>query len=295
MSKPVWLKASKWHAYGNDFIVFPPETELEAAESAVARAICDPHYGIGADGCVFLKTLSSQRFRFRVFNQDGSQAEMSGNGARCAAAFLHFGCKVEGGEIVFETLAGTRCYRRIESDGLHGKYRSSMGEPDFSAAAIPFSSPDGRPLVRGLEVAVGGEKLCITALSVGNPQCVVFVDALPDLLELQRLGAALGTHPYFPEGTNVSFVQIVGPRMIEIRIWERGVGPTCSSGTGCCGAAVAAIAEGKVGSPLEVSTETGVQTVRWSAGSEIELEGDVGFIADLRYYFPESQVVGDGQ
>ncbi|MEE8348582.1 MAG: diaminopimelate epimerase, partial [Acidobacteriota bacterium] len=159
--------------------------------------------------------------------------------------------------------------------------------PVFEPAAIPFLVPDPVPNSQGYSLDVAGEEVSIVPLSVGNPQCVVFREPLPQGEEFQRLGGGLESHPDFPERTNVSFVQVEGSNQLKIRLWERGVGPTHSSGTGSCGAAVAAIRAGKVHSPVQVKTETGSQQVEWDGETEIFLTGDVRYIAEINYYWEE--------
>ena len=159
-----------------------------------------------------------------------------------------------------------------------------MGAPSFDPAEIPFRPCSNSDSVTDVELPLAGRLVVISALSVGNPQCVVFKDALPDEDEFDYMGRALSEHASFPQDTNVSFVQVTGRQNLKIKIWERGVGPTFSSGTGCCGAAVAAIAEGRVESPVEVQTETGVQVVEWQPGESIALTGEACFVADAEIF-----------
>jgi diaminopimelate epimerase len=158
-----------------------------------------------------------------------------------------------------------------------------MGEPLFEPRVIPFTPREPIERVRDYPVPVGEVMVSINALFVGNPQCVVFSDPLPEDEAFHRVGKALQTHPLFPEGTNVSFVSVEGPHEIRIRIYERGVGPTLSSGTGSCGAAVASLVAEKVTSPVRVRTETGVQEVAWTPGSEIVLTGWSELIAKVEF------------
>jgi len=277
------ITGAKYHGYGNDFLVFRGDQVREDAYAAFARSVCDPHFGIGGDGCVFLNPTGSDSFEFRIFNQDGSEAGMSGNGGRCAAAFLLHQGLIEGNEVKLETAAGPRPYHLLDSRYPVWRFRSQMGRPDFRAGAVPFGGTIPVDEVVGWPLDVGGETVEITALSVGNPQCAVMVDELPGEQAFYRLGKGLALHPAFPEGTNVSFVKVLDSGTLQIRIWERGVGPTHSSGTGCCGAAVAAIALGCAVSPVTVNTATGSQVVEWEPGGEIQLIGDAVFIARFEF------------
>jgi diaminopimelate epimerase len=169
-----------------------------------------------------------------------------------------------------------------------------MGYPRFEADEIPVR-PALEPVAgQALALHVAGREVAVRVLSMGNPQCVVLLTKLPDESEFQLLGSALSVDPAFPKGTNVSFVSRESTHRIRIRIWERGVGPTHSSGTGCCGAAVAAILAGEVRSPVEVVTETGTQQVEWIAGSEVYLSGDACFVADLEWVGPRLKGVDHG-
>ena len=274
------IRVSKYHGYGNDFVIVPAGQAEESRYREVAKAICDRHFGMGADGCVFLQEGEGERFPIRIFNQDGSEAEMSGNGTRCAAAYVHHRELSSRDEIVFLTASGAKSYRLIESSFPVWRYTSQMGSPEFSPSEVPFIASEDLEAIRNHEVVVGSQVVRINALWVGNPQCVVFVDELPGDDLFDDLGRGLSLHPSFPQGTNVSFVLPTGPQSLEIRIWERGVGPTHSSGTGSCGAAVAALVEGRVQSPVEVQTATGTQIVEWQPCAEIILTGEACFVAD---------------
>jgi diaminopimelate epimerase len=277
------ISASKYHAYGNDFLILLGASCERGRESEVSRAICDPHFGVGADGCVFLEPREGLPFGFRIFNQDGSEAGMSGNGLRCAASFLHHKEIVASEEVYFDTAAGPRSVRLIESTYPVWTFRAAMGQPEFSPAAIPMRVGSERDRVTDYAMRLGDRVVSVTAMSVGNPQCVVFTDEPVTDEDFETLGRGLAMHPDFPEGTNVSFVEVLDRSVVGVRIWERGVGPTHSSGTGCCGAAVAALMTGRVEDPIQVRTETGTQLVEWEDGKEILLTGQASFIADVRF------------
>ena len=281
------ITASKYHGDGNDFIVVAPAQAQEADLSNLAQAICDNHFGVGADGCVFVGEISLDQVSLRIFNRDGSEAGMSGNGCRCGCAFLHQRSLVDQTEVMLMTASGVKRYALLRQEEGFWTYQSRMGSPDFKPAAIPFCAPDGVQDVQEYSLEVGGEQVSIAALSVGNPQCVVFVEEFPEEEDFRRLGQGLEMHPDFPERTNVSFVQVVGSNQLNIRLWERGVGPTHSSGTGSCGAAVAAIRAGKAESPVQVSTETGSQLVEWDSETEILLTGNARFIAEIEFFWDQ--------
>jgi len=268
-------------------MVVAPAQVQEDHYAALTRAICEDHFGLGADGCVFVGEISGDQVSMRIFNRDGGEAGMSGNGFRCGCAFLHHQGLVNQKELTLQTSSGIKGYTLLEQEEGSWTFRSRMGTPSFEPAAIPFRAPDQMQDVRGYALDVGGEQVSIAVLSVGNPQCVVFGEQLPREEDFQRLGRGLEGHPDFPERTNVSFVQVVGSNQLKIRLWERGVGPTHSSGTGSCGAAVAAIRAGKVRSPVEISTETGAQQVEWDGRTEILLIGSTRFVAEVIFHWEQ--------
>jgi diaminopimelate epimerase len=277
------VPASKFHCYGNDFLIVNSEAVASGSVEEFARALCDPHFGVGADGCVLVEPQSPTFFELRILNQDGSEAGMSGNGARCAAAYIHRSRLADRPDLQFRTTSGEKRYRLVEGSAFRWKYTSEMGKPRFRPGEIPFRAPVELDKVDGFGLAVEGREIEIFALSIGNPQCVVFVESLPEGSEFRKLGEGLSKHPYFPEGTNVSFAQVNGRHDVRIRIWERGVGPTYSSGTGSCGAAIAAVACGSADSPVAVATDTGSQVVEWGEGQEVSLTGEVEFVAEVLF------------
>ena len=281
------IAASKFQSYGNDYLVIRESDLTRRRAAALTRAICRRHFGIGGDGCVFVEPAKDDRFRIRIFNPDGSEAAMSGNGCRCAGAFVHHRDLSRKADLILETLSGPKIHHLLDHGESSWRYRSSLGRPSFLPEEVPIRPEERLSRVVDHSLRVGNAAVTVTALSVGNPQCVVFVTDLPQDPEFRRLGSALEVHPAFPERTNVSFVQVTGPRRLQVRIWERGVGPTHSSGTGCSGAAVAAIQTGRVGSPARVGTETGEQEVEWRPGGEVYLTGRVEFVGEVRYHWRE--------
>jgi diaminopimelate epimerase len=281
------IAASKYHSYGNDYLVIRESDLTRRRADALTRDICRRHFGIGGDGCVFVEPGGKNRFRIRIFNPDGSEAAMSGNGCRCAGALVHHRGWSRNPNLTLETLSGVKIHQLLDRGESSWRYRSSLGRPSFIPEEIPVLLEGEFSQVVHHSLQVGTTPVTVTALSVGNPQCVVFFSTLPQDAEFRRLGSALEVHPAFPERTNVSFVQVTGPRRLQVRIWERGVGPTHSSGTGCSGAAVAAIHTGRVGSPARIGTETGEQEVEWQPGGEVHLTGRVEFVGDVHYHWRE--------
>ena len=236
----------KGHAYGNDFLLAPLD-DSQTDPAALARAMCDRHQGIGADGLIFY-TLGSATATMRLFNADGSPSELSGNGVRCLGALVARRQHLQPGQtIAIDTDAGVKRLELQAVDAGRCVFRTSLGQPSD---------------VRQVELTAAGETVRATVLGMGNPQCVV-LGALPDPERFHRLGRALATHAAFPAGTNVEFANLVTPQRLEILIWERGVGATTSSGTGTAASAVAAAAHGGAARDVEVVAPGGTQRVEW--------------------------------
>ena len=279
------ISFGKWHGYGNDFLVVESEPFQEAWFSAFTRAMCRPHVGLGADGCVFVKKRSEIDFDLRIFNRDGSEAGVSGNGFRCAAAHIHRSGQSASSSLVLHTRSGKKAYQRLKQESAtRWRYLADLGGPLFSPSEVPCLLGD-REVVSEYPVRIEGQQLLLNALSVGNPQCVILVEEQPETEQFRILGSQLERHPLFPRRTNVSFVRVVSRGHLYVQIWERGVGPTASSGTGCCGAAVTAIRLGLVDSPVRVETRTGTQQVAWSPGKNVQLTGDAELVADGSCYW----------
>ncbi len=238
----------KAHAYGNDFLYVDEWNALERDRVALARAICDRHTGIGADGLILYRRTPDGA-KMRLLNADGSHAEVSGNGVRGLAALLIdvFGFASADGTVRVHTDAGEKTLTLVGREGRRPVFRAEMGQPAQLARQT-------------LEIA--GEPVGVVTLNVGNPQCVRLESPLSED-RLHRLGPALERHPVFPGGTNVEMAEVESPSLVRILIWERGVGPTLASGTGACAAAVAAAAYGGAGRDVRVVSPGGSQRVEW--------------------------------
>lgn len=246
------LPISKAHAYGNDFLFIPDEEAEGLDPHALARHTCARHTGLGGDGLILYAVAPDGTARMRLYNADGSPSELSGNGLRCLAALvLHLrqqSAEPPLTEVRVDTDAGWKTLTLVaRTDGRY-TFLAAMGQPENIARET-------------LEVA--GERLAVTTLQVGNPQCVTLVDQLPGEARFHVLGPALSTHSRFKAGTNVEFAKLDAPDRLSILIWERGVGPTTASGTGACAAAVAAIAHGEAARDIEVTSTGGTQRVEW--------------------------------
>lgn len=238
----------KAHAYGNDFLYVTADAVTGLALPELARELCERHTGIGADGLIVYERNAAGA-SMRLFNADGSRAEVSGNGVRALGAILLRQEPREDATVVIETEGGVKTLARIGGAGARQTFRAAMGAPED---------------VRQVSLPVVGETISAVVLNMGNPQCVI-LGALPDQGRFERIGAALEHHEAFPEGTNVEFAQVTRPDAVQILIWERGVGPTTSSGTGSCAALVAAAAFGGAARDAQVVAPGGAQRVEWGA------------------------------
>ena len=244
------LPVSKAHAYGNDFLLVPRD-RVEGDVPALVRSLCHRHHGLGADG-VILYELRRHGATMELWNADGSASELSGNGLRCLAALVARADDLIPKDptdrtVSVDTTAGVKTLELLTREGERYTFRAAMGQPaNIEQVAIPVS----------------GVVVTATVLSVGNPQCIV-LGPLPDEARFRTLGLALSTHAMFPAGTNVEFAQVEAPDRIRILIWERGVGPTTSSGTGASASAVAAAAYGGAARLMDVAAPGGTQRVEW--------------------------------
>lgn len=269
MGEVAFVKA---HACGNDFLVME-ESVAGGRHAEMARKLCARHTGIGADGIEFLDRRADGSFFLRLFNSDGSEAELSGNGTRCVAAWL---AASEGrNEVALGTHGGVRTCRLIERRGSEWWIESAMGVPRVMPRTIEIA---------GVEGAIGG-----AMVNVGNPHFVIFPereDFGSHGMSWQELGAKISVDPLFRFGTNVEFVRVLADDRIEFRIYERGCGPTTSSGTGTCASSSAAIRLREVARILSAVAEGGTQRVSWpddtaemmlTGPAEIICRGEVAF------------------
>jgi diaminopimelate epimerase len=255
---------TKAHAYGNDFLYIRTDDVGDTAPDRLAQRLCDRHTGVGADGLVFY-VPTPDGARMELFNADGSRSEVSGNGVRGLAAILLR--DVDGDRsIVIQTAAGAKLLTRTARTGSRQQFVAAMGLP--------------RDL-RQVRAVVAEESLDLCVMNFGNPQCVV-LGALPAAARFAALGPALERHDLFPARTNVEFAQVESPARVRILIWERGVGPTMSSGTGSCAALIAAAAFGGAERDAEVIAPGGSQRVEWRADS-VYLTGWAEVLADGRW------------
>ncbi len=278
------MRFGKLHGYGNDYLVFE-EAELAGVASLgeFARRVCHRHFGAGGDGIAVVGRLEDDGaadFSLRIFNPDGGEAAMSGNGSRCAAAYLHYRGLWAEDVLRFRTRAGVKRYalRERMREGAF-RFEAEIGRPLFDGASIPMLTRGALAEVRDYPLALpGGEIVRVTAMQMCNPNCVLFAEDL-ERIDWRRLGSLIEPHAQFPERTNVEFVRVLDRANIEARVWERGVGETLSSGTGACAAAIAAMVNGLADRSVNVSMPGGLLRVVWREDGEVLLTG----IAEVVY------------
>jgi diaminopimelate epimerase len=266
------VKFAKAHGLGNDFILVAAENVPDAPASW-ARRLCDRHAGVGGDG-ILAYALRDGGIAMRLINADGSDAEISANGLRCLAAYAVSQEWLAARHVVF-TSAGPR---PVEVAGLgSGRYRiaTDLGAPILSSREIPCLVEPPLDVVLDWPLVAAGQRVNVTATSLGNPHCAVFLKDPADDAQIALLGPALESHAAFPQGTNVEFVRVLNRGELRVRFWERGVGPTRASGTGAASAAVAAMLHKRVDRAVRVVCDGGVLEVQWPEGGHVRQVGEV--------------------
>ena len=260
------MKFTKIHSLGNDFLVVD-QKEISAISDIgnFAQEICERHTGVGADGLLLIsvKDKAKGQVSFRIFNADGTEAEVSGNGLRCAAARLYHQKKIESPKIIFSTTAGRRECRLIKHKNNHFLTKIEMGIPKLSSLDIPFDDGSYHEKIIDYPLSINKKIYPVTVVSLGNPHCAVFVERFPARIEWHQIGREIESHPFFPKRINTEFIRVLNRGEIEVLFWERGVGETLSSGSGSCAAAVASILKNLTDKKVKVKTSMGSLTVEW--------------------------------
>lgn len=256
------LTFRKYHGLGNDFILIDNRHDSQPClDPATAQRWCDRHFGIGADGVIFaLPGQGDTDYTMRIFNSDGSEPEMCGNGIRCLARFLADLEGVNEKTYRIHTLAGVITPQLLAD----GQVRVDMGEPQLLAGLIPTTLAAPTEKVIDVPLTVADQTWLVTCVSMGNPHCVTFVDDV-DAIPLAELGPHFEHHSHFPQRTNTEFVQVITPDRLKMRVWERGAGITLACGTGACATVVAAVLTSKGDRRCAVELPGGTLLIEWSA------------------------------
>ena len=276
------IEFSKYHGLGNDFILLDNRHSDEPMVSAEqAQQMCDRHFGIGADGVIFvLPGKEDTDYTMRIYNSDGSEPEMCGNGIRCFAKFI---ADLEGIDEVnktyrIHTLAGV-ISPQIQAKG---EVRVDMGEPLLTAAEIPTTLASETEKVVAMPLTVADKEWLVTCVSMGNPHCITFVPD-SDVIPLEEIGKLFENHEVFPQRTNTEFIQVISSDYIKMRVWERGAGITLACGTGACASVVAGVLNQRCDRNCTVELPGGCLHIEWSDDNRVYMTGPAQKVFTGRY------------
>ena len=257
------IEFTKYHGLGNDFILIDNRTSGEPViTSEQAVQLCDRHFGIGADGVIFaLPGQDGTDYTMRIFNSDGSEPEMCGNGIRCLAQFIADleGNSTQQAQYRIHTLAGVITPKLVGK----GQVTVDMGKPQLIASEIPTTLVSAEEKVINQPLSVAQQTWEVTCVSMGNPHCITFVEDVA-AIPLERIGPHFEHHPVFPQRTNTEFIQVVRPDYLKMRVWERGAGITLACGTGACATVVAGVLTGRCDRICTVELPGGCLEIEWS-------------------------------
>ena len=275
------MKITKMQGLGNDYIYVNCFEETVKDPVALAQKISDRHFGVGSDGLVLIMPCEEADFRMRMFNADGSEAEMCGNASRCVAKYIHDRGLSDKEEISLMTGAGIKILKLTVKDGVTESVRVDMGEPELEGAKIPVNV-NANPVV-GAPVEALGSEYKMTCVSMGNPHAVIFVDDA-DSFDVHGVGASIEVNPLFPRKTNVEFVTVKDRNHMRMRVWERGSGETLACGTGACATLVATVLNGLCERKAVLELNGGPLTVEWDPETNhVFQEGPAAFVFDTEY------------
>lgn len=266
------LNFVKLHGQGNDFILIDGLKEEVDLPPHLIHHLCRRRFGVGADGVLLLLPSQVADFRMRIYNADGSEAEMCGNGIRCLGKYVYDHGLIDRLALTVETGAGIKSLKLALREGRADRITVNMGMPVFEKSRIPMAGERGEAIQEG--IPIDNLTLKITALSMGNPHCVLFVDEIASA-PVEKLGPLLENSRFFPQRTNVEFVSVLKRDELEARVWERGVGETLACGTGACAAAVASARSDFADRKVVVHLPGGDLEVDWQEDGYVYLTGPV--------------------
>lgn len=279
------MKFTKMHGCGNDYIYINCFEETVENPEKLSQYVSDVHFGIGSDGLVLIMPSDKADCRMRMFNSDGSEAEMCGNATRCVGKFVYDKGIIKKERISLETLAGIKIIDiKTSSDGTAELLTVDMGEPILKASEIPVDY-DGEEPVKNLNLTALDKTFTFTCVSMGNPHAVTFVDDVENF-EVEKYGKILEVDKHFPKKANIEFVQFVDKNHLKMRVWERGTGETWACGTGTCATVAAAVLNGKCGrDSVDVKLLGGTLTIKWDQETNhIFMTGPAKFVCDGDLY-----------
>ncbi len=273
------MRVTKMHGLGNDYIYVIPEREMDWPD--IARRVSERHFGIGSDGLILALPSEVADLKMRMFNADGSEAEMCGNGIRCIVKFAVEEGLVsnEKNVVTVETLAGTKTLQLLREDGVIVGARVDMGPPSFNPADLPANVEAPGPVI-DLPLTVDGVDLKLTLVSMGNPHAIHYVDSDPDGFPLERIGPLVENHPLFPRRTNFQVVQVLDRGHVKHRVWERGSGITIASGTSASAVGAASRLRGFTGDRIIDSLPGGDLVIEWDGEGSVFMTGPARRVMD---------------
>lgn len=276
------MKFTKMHGTGNDYVYVDCFLERVDNPAELAVRISDRHKGVGSDGLVLIMYSDTCDFRMRIFNADGSEAQMCGNASRCIAKFVYDRGYVNKKIITLETLSGVKILELIPENCEVHRVKVNMGEPVLEASKIPVKWNEKTLINQTVDFGV--EKYAVTCVSMGNPHAVIFTEGI-DRLDLEKIGPEIENHPMFPERVNAEFVEIVSLTHARMRVWERGSGETLACGTGACAVEVAAVLNKKLERKATVSLPGGDLELEWNEeNNHIYMTGDAVTVFEGEWY-----------
>ena len=273
------VRFTKMQGIGNDYIYINGFEETVEDPAALSRFVSDQRFGIGSDGLILILPSAVADFRMRMFNADGSEGKMCGNGTRCIGKYVYERGLTEKTRVTLETLSGIKTLDLHVEEGKVASVTVDMGRAILSAPDIPVKA--ATPTVIGQKIALAGGEHVVTCVSMGNPHCVLFVDDV-DSLDLEKIGPAFENDPIFPELVNTEFVKPLPDGSLQMRVWERGSGETWACGTGACAVCVAAVENGLAprGKDVTVHLRGGDLTIRYEADGTVFMTGPAVFVCD---------------
>ena len=255
------IKFTKMHGLGNDYVYMDAIHQNIEKESSLAQFVSNRNFGIGSDGLILICKSEIADFKMRMFNADGSEAEMCGNGIRCVGKFVYDKGLTNKTEVTIETLAGVKTLQLNVEQGKVKTVRVDMGEPILTPKEIPVISEE--ELVKSLKLKAKDKEFTFTCVSMGNPHAITFVENTKEF-DVETYGKILEVDKVFPNKTNVEFIQIVDKNHIKMRVWERGAGETLACGTGACASVVACSLNGLTENIVKVELLGGILEIEWS-------------------------------
>ena len=275
------IRFTKMHGIGNDYIYINCLEKMPADLPQLAVEMSDRHFGVGGDGIVLIRPSEVADLKMRMFNNDGSEARMCGNASRCIARYLHDNHLTPNNVINLETLSGIKVLSlNLDTDNEVESVTVDMGEPILNPSKIPADFPGEMMVEQKIHTTHGD--MVVTAVSMGNPHCVIFVDKIENV-PFDTLGPELEKHPVWPDRANIEFVEIISDTEVRMRVWERGTGETLACGTGACATAVASAITGRTGRDITVHLRGGDLNIKWGEDNHVYMTGSATKVFDGVY------------